>query len=59
MNQENRESNNLTEREYEKSGMYTKDGKSFRILALLGSLAIVVILLAVTAAVLDLTLLER
>jgi hypothetical protein len=39
--------------------LYTKDGKSFRILALLGCLAVVVVLLAVAAAVLDLTLLER
>lgn len=59
MSQEKRESNNPPEREYEKSGMYTNDGKSFRILALLGCLAVVVILLAVAAAVLDLTLLER
>lgn len=59
MSQEKRESNNQSEREYEKSGMYTKEGKSFRILALLGCLAVVVVLLAVAAAVLDLTLLER
>ncbi|MDO9476831.1 MAG: hypothetical protein Q7L07_08965 [Pseudohongiella sp.] len=59
MNQEKHESDNKPEREYEKSGLYTKDGKSFRILALLGYLAVVVVLLAVAAAVLDLTLLER
>jgi hypothetical protein len=59
MSKEKHESDNKPEREYEKSGLYTKDGKSFRILALLGCLAAVVILLAVAAAVLDLTLLER
>jgi multidrug efflux pump subunit AcrB len=59
MNQEKLKSNDLPEREYEKSGMYTKEGKSFRILALLGCLAVIVVLLAVAAAVLDLTLLER
>ncbi|MDP2379061.1 MAG: hypothetical protein Q8M35_01000 [Pseudohongiella sp.] len=59
MSKENHQSNNQPEREYEKSGLYTKDGKSFRIFALLGWLAVVVVLLAVAAAVLDLTLLER
>lgn len=59
MSQEKPKSDNLPEREYEKSGLYNKDGKSFRILALLGCLAVIVILLAVAAAVLDLTLIER
>lgn len=59
MSQEKLKSSDLPEREYEKSGLYIKEGKSFRILALLGCLAVIVILLAVAAAVLDLTLLER
>lgn len=40
-------------REYERSGMYPKEGKQFRILALLGWLAGVVVLIATTAALLD------
>jgi hypothetical protein len=56
MSQENLKSTESPEREYEKSGLYPKEGKSFRILALLGWLAVIVVLLAVAAAVLDLTL---
>ena len=59
MNQENLKPTESPEREYEKSGLYPEDGKPFRILALLGWLAAIVVLLAVAAAVLDLTLLER
>jgi hypothetical protein len=59
MSQENLKSTESPEREYEKSGLYPKDGKPFRIFALLGWLAAIVVLLAVAAAVLDLTLLER
>lgn len=40
-------------REYERSGMYPKEGKQFRILALLGWLAVVVVFIAATAALLD------
>jgi hypothetical protein len=59
MSQENLKSTESPEREYEKSGLYPEEGKPFRILALLGWLAAIVVLLAVAAAVLDLTLLER
>jgi len=41
------------EREYEQSGLYPSEGKSFRIVALLGSLFVVVVLIAVSAFVLD------
>ena len=51
--------NQQPEREYEKSGLYPKDEKPFRIFALLGFIVGVVVLLAVAAAILDLTLLER
>lgn len=50
---------NKPEREYEQSGLYPENDKPFRVLALLGWLAGVVVLLAVAAAVLDLALLER
>lgn len=40
-------------REYERSGMYVKDGKSFRIVALLVWLAGAVVVMAGTAALLD------
>ena len=45
------------EREYEKSGLYPKDGKPFRIIALLVGLSAVIAALAVVAAVLDFLLL--
>ncbi|MBU2098965.1 MAG: hypothetical protein KKD00_09395 [Gammaproteobacteria bacterium] len=51
--------NQEPEREYEKSGLYPENDKPFRIVALLGVIAGVVVFLAVAAAVLDLTLLER
>lgn len=41
------------EREYEQSGLYPAEGKSFRIVALLGSLFVVVVLIAVSAFLLD------
>lgn len=41
------------EREYEKSGLYPKGEKPFRIIALLGVLAGVIVFIAVSAAVLD------
>lgn len=40
-------------REYEKSGLYPENGKPFRVFALLGWLAAVVVLMAVAAAILD------
>jgi hypothetical protein len=40
-------------REYEKSGLYPENAKPFRIFALLGWLATVVVLMAVAAAILD------
>lgn len=40
-------------REYEQSGMYPKDGKPFRLVALLLGLTGVVVFLAVSAAVLN------
>jgi len=46
-------SDNSDEREYEQSGLYPAEGKSFRIVALLGSLFVVVVLIAVSAYVLD------
>ncbi|MDO8907177.1 MAG: hypothetical protein Q7W55_01625 [Pseudohongiella sp.] len=47
-------------REYEKSGLYPDNNeKPFRIFALLGWIVGIVVVLAVTAAVLDLTLIER
>lgn len=45
------------EREYEKSGLYPENEKPFRILALLGWLAGIVVCLAGAAAVLDIVLL--
>lgn len=51
--------NHQAEREYEKSGLYPENDKPFRIIALLGCIVGVVVLLAIAAAVLDLTLLER
>ena len=45
------------DREYEKSGLYPKDGKPFRLVALLMSLLTVVGLLAVAASLLNLWLL--
>jgi hypothetical protein len=41
------------DREYEKSGMYPKEGKPFRLVALLLGLTGVVIFLAVSAALLN------
>lgn len=40
-------------REYERSGMYPKEGKQFRMFALLGWLAVVVVLIVAVAALLD------
>ena len=45
------------EREYEKSGMYPDNDKPFRILALLGWLAGIVVCLAGAAAILNIVLL--
>jgi len=42
-----------TRREYEKSGLYPKNGKSFRVLALLGVIAGVIVALALIAAGID------
>ena len=47
------------EREYELSGLYPENGKAFRVWALLGWLAGIVVFLAGAAAVLDLMLLPR
>ena len=43
----------LEGREYEKSGLYPKGEKPFRLLGLLGVLAGVVVFIAISAAVLD------
>lgn len=48
----------VTEREYDRSGFYTENGKSFRIWALLAWLAGVVVFLAAASAVLNFILLE-
>lgn len=45
------------EREYEKSGLYPENGKPFRVLALLGWLAVIVVCLAGAAAALNIILL--
>jgi len=42
-----------TERQYEKSGLYPPGEKPFRVLALMGVLAGVIIFVAVSALVLD------
>jgi len=42
-----------TPREYEKSGLYPKNDKPFRMFALLGWLGLIVILMAAAAAILD------
>ena len=47
------------EREYEQSGLYPENGKPFRVFALLGWLAGVVVFMAVAATILDLILLPR
>ncbi len=44
---------NTQEREYEQSGLYPSNGKSFRIVALLGSLVGVIVFLAIAAYALD------
>jgi len=54
---ENEDSNTPPQREYEKSGIYVKDGKSFRIIALLMYLLGVVGFIALAAYVLNLILL--
>ncbi len=41
------------EREYEQSGLYPSTGKSFRIVALLGSLVGVIVFIAIAAYALD------
>ena len=46
-------------RQYEQSGLYPENDKPFRVFALLGWLAGIVVLMAIAAAVLDLALLER
>ena len=46
-----------TQRQYEKSGLYPKEGKPFRLLALLLGLTAVIIFLATAAAVLNFVLL--
>ena len=53
------DSNAKPEREYEQSGLYPENGKPFRIFALLGWLAGIVVFMLVAAAVLDMLLLER
>lgn len=45
------------EREYEQSGLYPENDKPFRVWALLGWLAVVVVALAAVAAALDIMLL--
>ncbi|MEX1196779.1 MAG: hypothetical protein WEB57_02810 [Pseudohongiellaceae bacterium] len=40
-------------REYEQSGLYPKQGKSFRILGLLGVLLLVILFMAGAAAIVD------
>lgn len=51
--------NDKPKREYEQSGLYPENDKPFRIFALLGWLAGIVVFMAVAAAVLDLALLDR
>jgi len=50
---ENEDINNPAQREYEKSGLYPKDGKSFRLIALLMYLLGVVSFIALSAYVLN------
>jgi hypothetical protein len=47
------------EREYEQSGMYPEKGKAFRIWALLGWLAGIIVFLAVVSAIADIFLLQQ
>jgi hypothetical protein len=58
MNPDNQDQPNQesTAREYEKSGLYPKEGKPFRLVALLLSLTGVIVFLAVSALVLNLIL---
>lgn len=54
MSNENKTPDTSTEeREYEKSGLYPKGEKPFRLFGLLGFLAGVIVFIAVSAAVLD------
>ena len=46
-------------REYEKSGLYPENGKPFRLWALLGSLLLVIAVLAGATALLDILLIPR
>lgn len=46
-------SDNGQKREYERSGLYPKNGKPFRVLALLGVLFLVIVFMAGAAAVID------
>ena len=42
-----------SKREYERSGLYPRQGKPFRILALLGALLLVILFMAGAAALID------
>lgn len=44
---------NEQKREYERSGLYPKQGKPFRVLALLGVLLLVILFMAGAAALVD------
>lgn len=41
------------EREYEKSGLYPKEGKAFHLWGLLGALVGIIVFIAISAIVLD------
>lgn len=47
------EPDNEQKREYERSGLYPKEGKPFRVLALLGALLLVILFMAGAAAIID------
>jgi hypothetical protein len=53
MSAKHQENNTSANREYEKTGLYIKNGKSFRVLALLGVIVAVIISLAGIAAAID------
>lgn len=47
------EPDNGQKREYERSGLYPKQGKPFRVIALLGVLLLVILFMAGAAAIVD------